>query len=445
MDNAPPGEPAPSSGRPRRNRYGGASERDSRGRGGGGGGSRERNSARGTWEVEDERGTGNRDRRRRDHAPPRGAPPRRFEQEEGENFEMMNGERSTERRGRYNGGRSSGGYERRGGWNESWEREDVRGRGSGDSFHRGSGGRGRGEYDRNGGGDDWGERTAAPTELQRTLAAVDMDLVYGVAPVLGALRSGRRKARTLYVQERKEGSGSGPGPARKEGHNAAVAHIHRMAAALDVPVKNLPKGDLNVLSRDRPHQGYVLHATPLDYEDVADVGNAPEAPAEAGAGAAWTDAPVWLVLDEVSDPQNLGALARSAHFLGAKGVVACRRNSSALTPAVSKASAGAVESMAIRGVASMPRFLRRAKEQGWRVVGAAVSDDAVTTGGLEVGVPTLLVLGSEGRGLRPMVRAECDVLARIGGRSGDVVEEAGVDSLNVSVAGAILLHRLLGV
>lgn len=305
-----------------------------------------------------------------------------------------------------------------GGWEERQRYEQPRARGGRD---------GRAE---------WGERAAPLTALQRAMAA-DLDLVYGVSPVLAALRAGRRSVRTLYVQERREGQGGGAGPARKAGHESNVESIFRLAAALDVPVQRLPKGDLNVLSGGRPHQGCVLHCGRLDYVDVADVGAPPE-------GAATP--PVWLVLDEVSDPQNVGALVRSAHFLGAAGVVACKRNSSALTPAVSKASAGAVEAMEVRGVASMPRFLRRARGQGWRVVGAAVAEGAVTAGGLTLGEPTLLVLGSEGRGLRPMVRAECDVIVRIGGQGpAAALDSSVVDSLNVSVAGAILLHQLLGV
>lgn len=405
---------------------GGHGAQDERGRG--------RDAARQAWGAGEEGARGGRSRRRRDHAPARGTR-REFESPEGEEGEPsvpgVPGRRGRDDR-EWSGGARRGGRGGRLGY-------DVRGR-DGEFLGRGGGSAQRG-FDRESGG-DWGERSVAPTELQRALAAVDMDLVYGVSPVLGALTAGRRHARMLYVQDRKEGSGGGPGPARKEGHNAAVAQIHRFAASQGVTIKSLPKGDLNVLSRDRPHQGFVLHASKLEYEDVLDVGHAPEAPESVEDGSMWENAPVWLVLDEVSDPQNLGALARSAHFLGAAGVVACKRNSSALTPAVSKASAGAVESMAIRGVASMPKFLRRAKEQGWRVVGAAVAGDAVTTSALEVGVPTLLVMGSEGRGLRPMVRAECDVLVQIGGRAS--VVEAGVDSLNVSVAGAILLHTLLG-
>lgn len=321
--------------------------------------------------------------------------------------------------------RGRGGYESGGGWGGRERRGEFDGRVGG----RGGSSGGRDGHER------WSEPVTAPTPLQRTLAA-DMDLLYGVTPVLAALRAGRRKAVKLFVQERKGDGSGGAGPARKAGHDKAVEGIMRVATALEVPVTTLPKGDLNVLARGRPHQGFVLQCTRLEYEDVSDVGPPPKAV----PGAA---APVWLVLDEVTDPQNLGALVRSSRFLGAAGVVACRRNSSALTPAVSKASAGAVEDVPVRGVASMPRFLRKARTQGWRVVGAAGGEGAISAAKLVAGEPTLIVLGSEGRGLRPMVRAECDELAWIGGQASEG-DTGDVDSLNVSVAGAVLLHCLLG-
>jgi 21S rRNA (GM2251-2'-O)-methyltransferase len=96
----------------------------------------------------------------------------------------------------------------------------------------------------------------------------------------------------------------------------------------------------------------------------------------------------------------------------------------------------------VRGVASMPRFLRAAAADGWRVVGAALAPSAVRTRDLPRGPPTLLVLGSEGRGLRPMVQESCDVLLRIDGRTERAADDP-VDSLNVSVAGAIALHHLV--
>lgn len=154
---------------------------------------------------------------------------------------------------------------------------------------------------------------------------------------------------------------------------------------------------------------------------------------------------MWLALDEVTDPQNMGALLRSAYFLGATGIVACGRNSSALTATVSKASAGAMEAFPLHSVGSMPRLLAACRDAGWRVVGTALVDGAVAATALPRDVPTVVVMGSEGHGLRPLVQGACDVLVRIGGRrataGGGVYE---VDSLNVSVAAGVVLHQLLG-
>eukprot|EP00172_Hildenbrandia_rubra_P002575 Plantae.Rhodophyta-Hildenbrandia_rubra.ctg35234.p1 GENE.Plantae.Rhodophyta-Hildenbrandia_rubra.ctg35234~~Plantae.Rhodophyta-Hildenbrandia_rubra.ctg35234.p1 ORF type:complete len:650 (+),score=116.22 Plantae.Rhodophyta-Hildenbrandia_rubra.ctg35234:149-2098(+) len=159
------------------------------------------------------------------------------------------------------------------------------------------------------------------------------------------------------------------------------------------------------------------------------------------AGKAGTRTPCWLALDEVSDPQNLGALLRSAHFLGVTGIFLSHKNCSRLSPVVSKASAGAMEMMEVHSVGSMPRFLRHAAERGWRVIATAVEDDALPCHKLELSRPTVIVLGSEGSGLRTLVRQSCtDVVEIVRASEND----DGIDSLNVSVAGGIVLHQLLG-
>ena len=158
---------------------------------------------------------------------------------------------------------------------------------------------------------------------------------------------------------------------------------------------------------------------------------------------------MWLALDEVVDPQNLGAVLRSAHFLGVDGVVVCAKNSAPLSPVVSKASSGAAEARetyASRG--AMSQFLERASRDGWAVLGAAAdSRDAKDVGEVEVTGPTVLVVGNEGRGLRTNVRRACGSMVKIDGASrvrddGDAAG-ASVDSLNVSVATGILLHGML--
>eukprot|EP00850_Spirogloea_muscicola_P010784 SM000064S19806 [mRNA] locus=s64:609439:610290:- [translate_table: standard] len=187
-----------------------------------------------------------------------------------------------------------------------------------------------------------------------------------------------------------------------------------------------------MLANNRPHGGLVLDVGPLALEPLDCL---PPLPASQRP-------PVWLALDEVVDPQNLGAVLRSAHYLGAAGVVVCARNSAPLSGVVSKASAGALEFMAVHACRSMPRFLERSAANGWLALGASTERAAVPVTALPRSAPTILVLGNEGAGLRTTVRRACvDMLD--GGSNGSTLGIGAVDSLNVSVAAGILLHELL--
>lgn len=171
------------------------------------------------------------------------------------------------------------------------------------------------------------------------------------------------------------------------------------------------------------------------------------------------------MLDEVVDPQNFGALVRSAYFLGGAssienksciGVLVCKKNSAPISPVASASSAGALEYSTIYSCNNLPRILNAAKDDGWRILGAAASAPAgmidENTGEALVchDLPTLtddrstiLVLGSEGYGLRTLVTRACTGFVRIPG-SNDIDTQgcAGVDSLNVSVTGGIMLWHL---
>ena len=162
------------------------------------------------------------------------------------------------------------------------------------------------------------------------------DFVYGISPVLAALSAARRTPGTLFVQE------SLAPAVRRDASD--VARALELAAALGVRTVRLDKGELNNMARNRPHQGLLLTVTPLpgNFLDALPplprVQRAADGDADAAAGA---PPPVWLALDEIQDPQNLGALLRSAHFLGAAGVLVSFKNSAPLSAATSKASAGA--------------------------------------------------------------------------------------------------------
>jgi len=263
------------------------------------------------------------------------------------------------------------------------------------------------------------------------------DYVHGVSPVLAALRSKRRATHRLFMLETMDMS--------KRKDASAIDEIESMALKDDCEIVRLDKGRLNTMSDNRPHQGLVLMCSPLEFEELKVM--PPPPPVEEGKSP-----PVWLVLDEVMDPQNLGALLRSAYFLGSEGVVVCSKNSANLSPTVSKASAGALELRQVYAAKNLMQFLEFSKELGWQVVGSALNTNSVSAGSLKLDKPTLLVMGNEGRGLRTNVLRLCDILVQIDGGKrasdlghllGDSEGEDVLDSLNVSVAGGILLHQLL--
>lgn len=281
------------------------------------------------------------------------------------------------------------------------------------------------------------ERREADPSSAPTLASTLLggEALYGVAPCRAALAARRRPLHALLLQD-------SISPASRPDGGGAVAALRAAAVAAGVEVRTVSKHDLNLVTDNRAHQGAVLDAGPLDFvpmrgpPDAGATGGGGTAPG--GAGAVLCN-PVWLALDEVVDPQNLGAVLRSASFLGASGVVVCARNSAPLSPAASKASAGALEGYPVHSVASLPAFLKACADDGWAVLGAEAASAGrpgagagplgpVDVADAPVDRPTFLVLGSEGAGLRTNVRSACTGLVAVPG--GDSL----TDSLNVCVA-----------
>jgi 23S rRNA (guanosine2251-2'-O)-methyltransferase len=169
------------------------------------------------------------------------------------------------------------------------------------------------------------------------------------------------------------------------------------------------------------HQGVCAEVDPYPYVDAAELLDAPD--------------PVLVALDEVTDPQNLGAICRTAECAGATGVVLPERRSADVTAAVCKASAGAVEHIAIARVRNLADFLAAAKEAGcWCYGAAAAARTPYTAPDYSGGV--VIVLGAEGKGLRPRVAAACDELVALPLRG-------RIESLNVSATAAVLLYTIL--
>lgn len=240
---------------------------------------------------------------------------------------------------------------------------------------------------------------------------MEVTQIEGRRPVLEALRSGRPLLRVLVA------AGA---------TGAALAEIARLAGARGVPLEQRPAAELGRRARTRAHQGVIALAPAPRYAEVDEI---------LAAARARGEPPLVVVAAQVQDPQNLGAILRAAEAAGAHGVVVARHRAAGLTPAVEKASAGAAAHLPVARVANLAACLARLKEEGLWVCGAdpagpLVYYEADLTG------PLALVVGSEGRGIPPLVRARCDLLVRIPMRG-------RVASLNVAAAAAVLLFESL--
>jgi 23S rRNA (guanosine2251-2'-O)-methyltransferase len=192
--------------------------------------------------------------------------------------------------------------------------------------------------------------------------------------------------------------------------------VHRVWRAPETAAE-----ELTGLAGSPDHQGVVAEVDPYPYADAA------ELLAEPGA--------LLVALDQVQDPRNLGAVCRSAEAAGAAGVVIPQRRAAAVTAAACKASAGAVEHLAVARVRNLADWLGEARGAGFWAWGAeAGAPTAYTDADLSGG--TVLVLGGEGKGLRPRVAASCDGLVAI-------PQHGRTASLNVSSAAAVLLFEVL--
>ena len=179
--------------------------------------------------------------------------------------------------------------------------------------------------------------------------------------------------------------------------------------------------ELAELCGSRDHQGVCAGVSPYRYAGAADVLKPDDA--------------LVVALDEVQDPRNLGAVCRVAECVGASGVVIGERRAAQVTPVVCKASAGAVEHLPVARVRNLADFLDEAKRAGAWVYGAS-AEDAVPYDQPDYRGRTVIVFGSEGRGLRPRVRAHCDELIALPVRG-------RVGSLNVSAAASAVLYGIL--
>ncbi len=224
--------------------------------------------------------------------------------------------------------------------------------------------------------------------------------VYGRNAVREAVR-GPREVREVWATERA----------------LAAEGWLREEPGLRVQVK--PERALSEEAGSRDHQGVVARVAQYRYADAYEL--------------AGVERPLLVCLDQVTDPHNLGAVIRSAEGAGATGVVVPSHGSARVTPAVSRSSAGAVEHLPVAVVQNLARYLNDVKGPDLWVWGAA-SEGGTSLWDADLNGGAAFVLGAEGRGLRPLVRRACDGLVSI-------PLAGSVESLNVSVAAAVLLYE----
>ncbi len=241
------------------------------------------------------------------------------------------------------------------------------------------------------------------------------DKIYGLIPVLEALRAGQRAIDSITIAE----------GARHE----RLRDLLLLAKQANVPIHRVPRISLDRALKEITHQGVVARTAAARYQD------ADELLELVAAKVGTAQPPLVLGLDGIEDPRNFGAILRTAECTGVDGVFIPERRAVGLTDTVAKAAAGAVEYVPIARATNLVRLIEQLKERNIWVVGAAAEGAANYTD-WDWTLPSAIFLGSEGSGLHRLVRERCDTLVRIPvyGRLG---------SLNVSVAAGVLLYEAL--
>lgn len=237
------------------------------------------------------------------------------------------------------------------------------------------------------------------------------DLIEGRNAVIEVLRSERTVEQILVANGDVSGS---------------INLIMALAKEKKVVIKQVDRKKLDQLSQTGAHQGVIAQITPYKYCDVDDIISYAE-----GKG----EKPFIVILDEIEDPHNFGSIIRTAETCGVHGIIIPKRRNVGLTPAVYKASAGAIEHMKIAKITNINNTIDRLKEHGIWVYGADMDGESYCYD-VDFRGAVALIIGSEGKGILKLTKNKCDVLVKI-----PMVGK--ISSLNASVAGGILMYEIL--
>ncbi len=238
-----------------------------------------------------------------------------------------------------------------------------------------------------------------------------MEVIYGRNPVYETLRASKRRIFRLFLSQRAEIKGR-------------LQEIVQLCEEYDIPIERVPRQRLDKLADG--HQGVGLETDSYIYSHISEILNKVKDSEEAA---------FILILDTLQDPQNLGTLLRTAEAAGVHGIILPSRRTATVTPAVVSASSGASEHLLI-AQANLAQTITTLKSDAVWVIGLERSPDALPPDRIQLGAPLALVVGSEAKGMRPLVRKSCDQLMQLPMR-GDIA------SLNAAVAGSIALYLTL--
>lgn len=248
-------------------------------------------------------------------------------------------------------------------------------------------------------------------ERRRHLKASDSEILFGVHAVQEAIRAGRRKIHEVYLL----GTST----------HKRTRQVARLAESYRVPVRWLDAADFRTMAGEERHQFVGARVSTYPVVDVSRMLNR----CKTARPPAF-----FLMLDGIVDPQNLGALVRTAVCAGVDAICLPKDRSAGPTPAVSRASAGALEHVEMVQITNLSNTLEVLKKAGCWIVGLdAAAGESIFS--IDLTVPVSVVIGGEQKGIRPLVKKQCDYLVSI-------PQSGVIDSLNASVAGAVAMYEV---
>lgn len=237
-------------------------------------------------------------------------------------------------------------------------------------------------------------------------------ILYGIAPVQQCLLNRNRQCHELLI--------------KAETRSPRIKELISLASKRGIRIKEISAQGIADVSKTKLHQGVVLVCSELNLLSLEEFVEQMQS----------NEKVLLIALDQVEDPQNVGAIIRSAAFLGAGGLITLKTHSAPLSAAVSKASAGALEYFPIIEVANLSEAIQWLKRNGFFVIGSTLDRDSIEFNQIPLTDHMVLVMGNEGQGLRKLTQKRCDQLVHIPGNF-------QTESLNVSAAAAILIQYLV--